>query len=134
MHFNAVYNNATITSYQDVQVYIDGKSHYTQLFHDLKQEKQSIFIEFYTIHHDEVGQALVDLLVKKAQEGVTVYVLCDFIANLSTPKKMFQPLLHSGGNIIRVKLYLTHYRLHRKIVVIDNKIGYIGGISTIYSN
>ena len=129
MHFNAVYNESLITSYQDTALFIDGKSHYEQLFQDIKQAKHSIYIEFYTIHHDEVGKAFINQLVQKAKEGVTIYVLCDFIANLSTPQKMFQPLLDAGGKIIRVKPYLTHYRLHRKIVVIDNEIAYIGGMN-----
>lgn len=56
-------------------------------------------------------------------------VMCDFIANLSTPRKMFQPLIDAGGKVVRVKPYLTHYRSHRKIVTIDHKIGYIGGMN-----
>ena len=55
--------------------------------------------------------------------------MCDFIANLSTPRKMFDPLTHAGGQVIRVKPYLTHYRSHRKIVVIDHEISYIGGMN-----
>ena len=127
--FNKTYNQSPLTCYDDIAVYTDGKHHYEQLFADLKQAKDCIFIEFYTIHHDVMGEALVSTLTKKAKEGVTVYVLCDFIANLSTPKKMFQPLLDAGGHVIRLKPYLTHYRSHRKIVVIDQHISYIGGMN-----
>ena len=68
-------------------------------------------------------------LAEKASQGVEVWVMIDFIANLSTPKKMFKPLIEAGGKIVRVKPYLTHYRSHRKIVVIDQKIAYIGGMN-----
>ena len=81
------------------------------------------------IHHDMVGEKLVELLTKKAKEGVEIWVMCDFIANLSTPKKMFRPLVDAGGKVVRVKPYFTHYRSHRKIVSIDQKIAYIGGMN-----
>ena len=58
-----------------------------------------------------------------------VLVMCDFIANLATPRRMFQPLVAAGSKVIRIQPYLTHYRSHRKIVTIDHQIGYIGGMN-----
>lgn len=129
IRFNSVYNTSAITCYQNADFYIDGKSHYTRLFQDIEQAKQCIFIEFYTIHHDVVGERLIELLTKKAKEGLQVWVMCDFIANLSTPENMFRPLREAGGRVVRVKPYFTHYRSHRKIVSIDQKIAYIGGMN-----
>lgn len=129
IRFNAVYNASELTCYNKFDLYTNGKSHYTQLFKDIDCAKKCIFIEFYTIHHDMIGEKLVELLTKKAKEGVEVWVMCDFIANLSTPQKMFQPLVAAGGKVVRVKPYFTHYRSHRKIVSIDKKIAYIGGMN-----
>ena len=129
IRFNSVYNRSRITSCDTADIYTCGKDHYTSLFEDIKNAEECIYIEFYTIHHDMVGEALVEALAKKAEQGVKVLVMCDFIANLSTPKKMFEPLVRAGGEVIRVKPYLTHYRSHRKIVVIDHKIAYIGGMN-----
>lgn len=129
MQFNANYNNSPLTCYDDYQLFVNGESHYRALFQDIKQAKECIHVLFYTIHHDVMGEALVKSLTEKAKEGVTVLVMCDFIANLSTPRKMFRPLVEVGGKVIRVKPYLTHYRSHRKIVTIDHKIGYIGGMN-----
>lgn len=129
IQFNAVYNASELTCYNSADFYISGKTHYTRLFQDLKQAKQCIFIEFYTIHHDVMGENLVKVLTEKAKEGVEVWVMCDFIANLSTPKKMFQTLVDAGGKVVRVKPYFTHYRSHRKIVSIDHHISYIGGMN-----
>ena len=129
IHFNYVYNQSVLTEYDSIQVFTSGVEHYQALFDDIAKAKHTIYIEFYTIHHDEVGQAFVNALTSKAKQGVTVYVLCDFIANLSTPPSMFQPLKDAGGQVIRVKPYLTHYRSHRKIVVIDDLISYIGGMN-----
>ena len=129
MAFNRVYNGSQLTSYRDVRIFTDGESHYTQLFRDIENAKECIYVEFYTIHHDVMGEAFVRALTRKAREGVKVFVLCDFIANLSTPSKMFRPLREAGGKVIRVKPFLTHYRSHRKIVVIDHEISYVGGMN-----
>lgn len=129
MQFNANYNNSPVTCYDDHQVFITGEAHYRALFQDIKEAKENIYVLFYTIHHDVMGEALVKALTEKAKEGVTVLVMCDFIANLSAPRKMFRPLVEAGGKVVRVKPYLTHYRSHRKIVTIDHKIGYIGGMN-----
>ena len=129
VRFNTVYNASVLTCCSQAEFYTNGKSHYTQLFKDIRNAKTCIFIEFYTIHHDLIGEKLMELLTEKAKEGVEVWVMCDFIANLSTPKKMFQPLVDAGGKVVRVKPYFTHYRSHRKIVSIDQKIAYIGGMN-----
>lgn len=129
MHFNGYYNRSILTYCSAARFYTDGVSHYTSLFQDIKNAKNNIFIEFYTIHHDVVGKALVEALTKKCKEGVEVWVMIDFIANIPTPNKMFKPLVEAGGKVVRVKPYLTHYRSHRKIVVIDQNIAYIGGMN-----
>ena len=129
MQFNTNYNNSPVTCYDDYRLFVNGETHYRALFQDLKEAKENIYVLFYTIHHDVMGEALVKTLTEKAKEGVTVLVMCDYIANLSTPRKMFKPLVEAGGKVIRVKPYLTHYRSHRKIVTIDHKIGYIGGMN-----
>lgn len=127
--FNNTYNGCELTSYSDLELLPKGTAHYKRLFNDIENARECIYIEFYTIHHDLVGKALVDSLTRKAQQGVKVMVMCDFIANVSTPQKMFRPLINAGGQVIRIKPYLTHFRSHRKIVAIDHEISYIGGMN-----
>lgn len=127
--FNINYNQSPLVFCDDTTVYTSGVTHYEALFEDIKNAKVQILVEFYTIHNDHVGHALVNALAEKAKEGVRVKVLCDFIANIFTPYKMFSPLFDAGGQVQRIKPFLTHYRSHRKIVVIDNVIGYIGGMN-----
>ncbi len=127
--FNTAYNQSRLTCYEELRIYTAGEPHYRQLFADIAAAKDCIYIEFYTIHPDLVGKALVDALAQKAREGVRVLVMCDFIANMGTPPKMFRPLKEAGGSVVRVKPFLTHYRSHRKIVVIDHRISYIGGMN-----
>ena len=93
IRFNTTYNHSPVTCYEDAALFTTGESHYRALFRDIQNAKECIYIEFYTIHHDVMGEALVKALTQKAKEGVTVLVMCDFIANLSTPNKMFAPLV-----------------------------------------
>ena len=129
IRFNRAYNCSELTCYDDYRIYTDGESHYRQLFADIRQARECIYVEFYTIQHDVMGEEFVRILSEKAREGVRVMVLCDFIANVSTPSSMFRPLREAGGRVIRVKPFLTHYRSHRKIVVIDHEVSYIGGMN-----
>lgn len=129
IRFNTAYNQSRLTCYKELRIYTAGEPHYRQLFADIAAARDCIYIEFYTIHPDLVGKALVDALAQKAREGVRVLVMCDFIANMGTPPKMFRPLKEAGGSVVRIKPFLTHYRSHRKIVVIDHRISYIGGMN-----
>lgn len=126
---NLLCSNVPLTSCETIQIFTDGESHYRQLFQDIAGASESIRLEYYTIHHDRVGKALAALLAEKAKEGVEVQVLCDCLANLSTPSSMFSDLTRAGGRVLRLKPFLTHYRSHRKIAVIDQEIGYIGGMN-----
>lgn len=128
-NFNLCYNGAVPTCYDNVDFFTSGKEHYKALFKDIKNAEKSIHIEFYTIHEDIVGKKLAQYLAKKAKEGVTVTVICDFLANIGNSRKMFSPIRENGGYVRRVKCSLTHFRSHRKIVTIDGKIAYIGGMN-----
>ena len=129
MRFNATYNSSPLTCYDDYKFFTSGEAHYRALFADIKAAEECIYVLFYTIHNDIMGQSLAAVLTEKARQGVTVIVMYDFIANLSTPREMFQPLVDAGGKVIRIKPYLTHFRSHRKIVAIDHRVGYIGGMN-----
>lgn len=67
MQFNANYNNSPVTRYDDYKLFINGESHYRALFADIKEAKESIYVLFYTIHHDVMGEALVEALTKKSK-------------------------------------------------------------------
>ena len=97
--FNYHYNDAPLCAYEKAAFYTSGESHYKQLFTDIEAARQSVYLEFYTIQNDRVGQALLSLLTQKQKQGVEVIVLCDFIANLSTPEALFRPLKQAGGTV-----------------------------------
>ncbi len=129
IRFNQRYNHCHLTACSDYKFYTDGKSHYEQLFKDIADAKESIHILFYTIHNDDAGHALVSALTEKAKQGVKVWVMFDALANIGSPPRMYRSLKKAGGVVKRLKPFVHQFRSHRKIVVIDNEIGYIGGMN-----
>ena len=68
--FNYHYNDAPLCAYEKAAFYTSGESHYKQLFTDIEAARQSVYLEFYTIQNDRVGQALLSLLTQKQKQGV----------------------------------------------------------------
>jgi cardiolipin synthase len=132
---NTCAGNSAYSEDNEVNVFTRGRDKFTSLFKDIEEAKDSINILYYIINNDKLGREVVKLLARKAKEGVEVRVLYDHIGSISTPHKMFKDLINAGGNVYRFSpVHLGTYtrinfRNHRKIVVIDGKIGYTGGMN-----
>ena len=111
--FNSAYNDSHLTACSDYSFFTDGSSHYNQLFKDIDEATDSIHILFYTIHNDETGHQLVDLLTKKARQGVKVWVMFDFLANVRSTPRMYRKLKKAGGIVKRLKPLVHQFRSHR---------------------
>ena len=102
---------------------------------ELRNARQYIHIQYYIIKNDEVFDSIVPILLEKVKEGVEVRVLADGMGGRFMPKKRWNVMKQAG---IKVGIFFppvlgrlnfrVNYRNHRKIVVIDGKIGYVGGI------
>lgn len=118
----------------------NGEEYLDLLLSDMRSAQKSINLEFYWFDTDEVGRAVRDLLVCKAEEGVKVRVLMD---NLVTPlaTELFYQKMRDAGVEVRYahdfeklsvgKSLKTVFleRDHRKICIIDGSVGYTGGIN-----
>lgn len=122
-----------LTSTEEVQIFSWGQDMFEVLWEDLEKAETSINMEYFIWHNDSIGKKTLDILCKKAKDGVKVKVLYDDMGSLKTPRKFFQPLKKAGGevypffNIKRGFAFTLNFRNHRKITVIDEKIGYTGG-------
>ena len=138
----AVFNNnfagSTLISGNDVEIFTNGNDKIERLKQDLMNAKHSINIEYYIFANDKVGKQIMSILCKKAREGVKVKLIYDSVGSLRTSKMFFRQLKKSGGEVaeffppfmhIRLIQLKLNYRNHRKIVVIDGKIAYTGGIN-----
>ena len=121
-----------------IQIFTDGKSKIKQLKEDLLSAKSNINMEYYIFANDKIGREIMDILCKKAKEGVDVKLIYDSIGSRKAPRKFFDRLVKAGGQVgeffppfmhIRLLNLKLNYRNHRKIVVIDGSIGYTGGIN-----
>ncbi|CUM90116.1 MULTISPECIES: cardiolipin synthase [Turicibacter] len=136
MRYNRQFNQAKLTRYNDLTFYSEGELKYKQLYLDISQATTSIHFLYFIIRQDELGTEFVNLLAKKAHEGVEVRVIYDGAGCFGTPMHFFDPIIRAGGKVynfhpakIRLVGLNYNYRNHRKIVVIDGKIGYMGGMN-----
>ena len=129
-------SNALPFEGNDVQVFTDGYSMYQELFRRIAKAKHHIHLEFYIFENDAVGRLLRDLLIDKAREGVSVRLLYDDVGCWDVNPMFYDEMLCEG---IEVRSFLkvrfpqftskVNYRNHRKLVIIDGKVGFIGGMN-----
>ena len=102
---------------------------------DIQAARHHIHLEFFQIESDPVGDELSDLLINKVKEGVEVRVIYDAAACWLVPRSFYRRMQNGG---VQIKAFnpifpilspFSNYRDHRKVVVIDGKIGFTGGMN-----
>ena len=126
--------SSPISVNNEVKIYSDGNEKYKDLIEDIYAAKDSVHMEYYILKDDEIGREVFKALTQKASEGVEVRFLGDALGCAGPRRSFFKPLLDAGGKVafffpslIRLNHPRINYRNHRKIAVIDGKIGFIGG-------
>ncbi len=133
--FNLINGESIFSKDNSLVLFTDAKEKYKSLFYDILNAKHSVNIEYFIIRNDPIGKDFINLLSKKAKDGVIVNLLYDEWGSMNTTMKMFKPLINAGGNVHRfldsigVNILRVNNRNHRKIAIIDGKIGYIGGMN-----
>ncbi|KKB44217.1 cardiolipin synthase [Bacillus thermotolerans] len=129
-------NGAVLTEDNDVSIFTDGKDKFTALLEDIRRAKHHIHLQYYIFRVDDLGKEIIRVLTEKAKQGVEVRVLYDEMGSRLTRKRHFKSLIEAGGiveiffpsKIPFINLRLN-YRNHRKLVIIDGEIGYVGGFN-----
>jgi len=127
-----------------VKLLKDGPLTYTSMFDAIQKAKNHINLETFILEPDEIGQRLIDALLAKQLAGVQVNIIYDSVGSLNTPKQFFQPLIKAGANVLEYnpinplnarKGWELIARDHRKLLVIDGRVAYVGGIniSSVYT-
>jgi cardiolipin synthase len=136
----AIYNletsGAVISDDNDITFYTDGNEKFDALIEDLKKAERFIHIQYYIIRNDVLFERIAQVLKEKAAQGVEVRILYDSMGCRSTGKKFWKKLNAAGIKTVAFFPAILgrfqpriNYRNHRKIVVIDNKIAYVGGFN-----
>ena len=120
----------------NVSMYSDGKLFFNELLESLKKAKKSINIEFYIFKNDDIGTKILNVLEEKAKEGVEVRLLYDSVGSRSLNRNVLNKLINEGAKVgeffpswLKFININMNFRNHRKIVVIDNNVGFVGGFN-----
>lgn len=134
--YNLETSGAVLTIDNTVRIFTDGEAKYTDLRNELRKADRFIHLQYYIIKDDELFDSISPILAERARAGVEVRILCDGMGGRFMPKKKWEELKQCGVKVgiffppILGRLQLRmNYRNHRKIVVIDNKVGYVGGFN-----
>lgn len=117
--------------YNDLKIYTSGQDKFADLFADIKAAKAFIHANYYIINDDQLGNEFMDLLTEKAAQGVEVRLLYDKMGCRKLPQSVITRLEEAGGEAVPFAPFVIdiNYRNHRKNVIIDGQIGYLGGIN-----
>ncbi|MEN2467661.1 cardiolipin synthase [Ornithinibacillus sp. JPR2-1] len=129
-------DDAILTQNNAIDIFVDGKEKFKSLLDDMERAKDHIHLLYYIIRHDELGLQIANMLLKKAKEGVEVRVLYDALGTRSLRPKYMKVLRKAGvqleaffPSLIPKINFKLNYRNHRKLAIIDGKVGYIGGFN-----
>ncbi len=133
-----LHNNskAFLSEYNSVQVFPDGIKLFDAMFRDIAKAQKHIHLEYFAFATDHLGKELSALLIKKAKQGVKVRIIVDDVGSWKFRFTLGKKLRGHGiechyFNKVRLPFFNSrfNYRNHRKIVVIDGQIAYLGGLN-----
>lgn len=120
----------------DLEVITDGERQWELMLHDINNARQSIYMEYYRWANDDAGRQIHDAVLRKIREGLDVKILLEDLCNPFYPKSYYEELKAAGAQVA----FFTDFerqlwevlpginnRNHRKIIIIDDCLGYIGG-------
>jgi len=122
----------------------DGAATYSAMFAAIRGARDHINLETYIIEDDEIGRQFADLLLEQQGRGVQVNIIYDSVGGFNTPKAFFERLTQGGIAVLEFnpisplrvrKQWLVNNRDHRKLLIVDGRTAFIGGIniSSVYS-
>ncbi len=117
-----------------VDLLIDGEATFRSILEGIDRAQSYVLVQFYIVHDDDLGRALKERLIARAKEGVRVYFLYDEIGSHGLPESYKRELREAGADIRefntrkgRRNRFQLNFRNHRKIVVTDGRVAWIGG-------
>ena len=136
IRLHQTYSNSFFTQDNKISVLTDGRHKFDSLIKDMREAMETINIMYFIVKNDSMGRLLIDTLTQKAREGVEVRLLIDAMGSRQISAKTLEQFKAAGGQYafffppmfkyLNMKL---NYRNHRKLVVIDGRIGYLGGFN-----
>lgn len=133
---NLNFNHALLAQHNEVTILADGDEKFKRAIEDILNAKNHVHIQYYIFKMDDVGRSIYDALVQKAKQDVEVKVIYDDLGSRKLRTKDFKELIAAGGEVEAYFSSLFSFinprmnnRNHRKLIIIDGEIGYIGGFN-----
>lgn len=128
-----------------VTLLADGPATYREMLKSIAAARQYVHMESYIFDDDEAGRRFADAFIAKRREGIAVALMVDGVGTLGTPDALFQRMRDAGVQVAVFNpvnpaharaAWSPNNRDHRKLLVVDDKVGYLGGvnISQVYSS
>ena len=128
--------HSPLTANNEVKLLLNGEQKFPELLRELEKATAHIHIGYYIYEDDITGKQLAEILIKKARQGVEVRFMYDDFGSRGLRKPFLENLQRAGvqtAPFYKIKWYAfanrMNYRNHRKIIVIDGKVGFVGGIN-----
>ncbi|WP_374722681.1 cardiolipin synthase [Peribacillus tepidiphilus] len=135
-HLAQKLGNSPISFATETKVLTNGDETFSHILESLKNAKHHIHIQYYIVRDDHIGREIKSILIDRAKNGVKVRFLYDAVGSWTLPKAYIKDLRNAGVEVAPfgpVKLpFLNNkfnFRNHRKIIVIDGDIGFVGGLN-----
>ena len=119
-----------------LEAFTMGEAMLQALLREMQKATHHIHVEFYIFEDDAIGRMVRDVLMQKAHEGVEVRVLYDDVGCWHVPNRFFEIMREAGIEVrgflkVRFPLFTSkmNYRNHRKLVIIDGRVGFVGGMN-----
>ncbi|WP_088549351.1 cardiolipin synthase [Paenibacillus aquistagni] len=129
-------SESPITGNNKTEVLTNGRATYDAIFEAIRAAKHHVHVEFYILKDDVIGRMFQKLLIEKAKEGVKVRVIADGVGSIELKRSYLKRFEEAGVEFhwflpLWVSFFRRrlNYRNHRKIVVVDGKVGFVGGIN-----
>jgi cardiolipin synthase A/B len=117
----------------------DGPATYRAMFAAMRAARNHINLETYIFEDDAVGRQFADILLEKQAAGIQVNLIYDSVGNLNTPREFFERLSAAGVQVLEFnpvnplagnkKEWLLNNRDHRKLLIVDGRVAFLGGIN-----
>lgn len=128
--------NSPISFASQTKVLTNGEETFSQIIEELKKAESHIHLEYYIVRNDGLGNEIKEILIEKARSGVKVRFLYDAVGSWKLSYHYLEDLRSAGVEAIafgpvRVPIVNNkfNFRNHRKIIVIDGKVGFVGGLN-----
>lgn len=120
----------------EVEIFTDGYGFFPALLREIGQARHHIHIDIFIFNDDELGRLLADALMDKARAGVEVRLIYDYVGCWHVRNRFFERMREAGIDVhafmpVKFPAFTSkvNYRNHRKLIIIDGQVGFIGGMN-----